>query len=207
MRHEDRMNERNCGEVAKGSIQEVGGFMIFIIMLTRAEIASLDYLLYGRLYIPTSRIDAIYSTRLSQTLQASVAAISNPVSSQRRSLVYSPSQSPSQSETSFANGVDSSNVMLSLQHDTGKWCTEYTWSADDGMWGARVLHNFGRLSNETGVRTAKERVKRVDEEDAMEGGLKGRFSAGAEVYFSAKEKSGGGKYRPSPLRLCDALAH
>ena len=34
--------------------------------------------------------------------------------------------------------------MLSLQHDTGRWCTEYTWSAEDGMWGVRTLHNFGR---------------------------------------------------------------
>jgi len=34
-------------------------------------------------------------------------------------------------------------------------------------------------------------VKRVDEEDAVDGGLKGRMSIGAEVYFSAKEKSAG----------------
>ena len=38
--------------------------------------------------------------------------------------------------------------------------------------------------------------KRVDEEDAMEGGLKGRISAGAEFYLSAKEKSAGGKLVP-----------
>jgi distribution and morphology protein 10 len=31
----------------------------------------------------------------------------------------------------------------------------------------------------------------VDEEDAVEGGLKGRVSMGAEVYFSAKERSAG----------------
>lgn len=30
------------------------------------------------------------------------------------------------------------------------------------------------------------------EEDAVDGGLKGRVSAGAEFYFSAKEKSAGG---------------
>lgn len=35
-------------------------------------------------------------------------------------------------------------------------------------------------------------LKRVDEEDAVEGGLKGRVSAGAEFYFSAKERSAGG---------------
>ena len=42
------------------------------------------------------------------------------------------------------------------------------------------------------------RMKRIDEEDAMEGGLKGRISAGAEIYFSAKEKSAGGHTHPHP---------
>jgi len=86
------------------------------------------------------------------------------------------------------------NVMMLLQHDTGRWSTEYTWSADDGMWGARVLHNFGRLAGEEDDRERNTvgGEKRVDEEDAMEGGLRGRFSAGAEVYVSLKEKSAGG---------------
>jgi len=86
--------------------------------------------------------------------------------------------------------------MFSLQHDIGKWCTEYTWSAEDGMWGVRVLHNFGRLSNsvepsEDSSSSTGPRPKRVDEEDATGGGLKGRVSAGAEFYISAKEKSAG----------------
>lgn len=96
-----------------------------------------------------------------------------------------------------------SNIMFSLQHDTGKWCTEYTWSVEDGMWGIRGLHNFGKLGNpsETAdeidksvstVQGARSEMKRIDEEDAMEGGLKGRLSAGAEFYFSAKERSAGG---------------
>ena len=85
--------------------------------------------------------------------------------------------------------------MMYLQHDTGRWSTEYTWSADDSMWGARVLHNFGRLAGEEDDRERNTSVggeKRIDEEDAMEGGLRGRFSAGAEVYVSLKEKSAGG---------------
>lgn len=89
------------------------------------------------------------------------------------------------------------NIMFSLQHDIGKWCTEYTWSAEDGMWGVRVLHNFGRLGNsaepsEDSSSSIGSRPKRVDEEDATGGGLKGRVSAGAEFYISAKEKSAGG---------------
>jgi distribution and morphology protein 10 len=87
--------------------------------------------------------------------------------------------------------------MFNLQHDTGRWCTEYTYSAEDSMLGIRLLHYFGKLAptspsgsavDGTGIKMKK----RIDEEDAMEGGLKGRISADAEIYFSAKEKSAGG---------------
>ncbi|KIY73417.1 mitochondrial distribution and morphology protein 10 [Cylindrobasidium torrendii FP15055 ss-10] len=133
-----------------------------------------DYLMYGRLYIPTGRLDALYSTRLSPTLQGIVAAISEPPLTVRQN--------------------DPSNVMFSLQHDVGKWCSEYTYSAEDGMVGVKVLHNFGRLASaavEDDVSGRGEQVRRIDEEEATEGGLKGRISAGAEMYFSAKEKSAG----------------
>lgn len=118
-------------------------------------------------------------------MQALVAAISDP-----------PSNIPS--ELRDRNG-DPSNIMLNLQHDVGKWCTEYTWSAEDGMWGVRVLHNFGRLgmsdvAEDSGGKGDRVKVKRVDEEDAVEGGLKGRVSIGAELYFSAKERSAGGEF-------------
>ncbi len=148
----------------------------------------IDYLLYGRIYIPTGRLDALGSTRLTPTLQGMVAAISDP-------------RTPISSEKSRTHPT-SSNVMFSLQHDTGKVCTEYTWSAEDGMWGVRSLYNFGRIgshpdSAEEGEKnghassSGRRKVKRVDEEDAMEGGLKGRVSVGGEFYFSAKEKSAG----------------
>ncbi|KAJ6599271.1 mitochondrial distribution and morphology protein 10 [Mycena vulgaris] len=131
-----------------------------------------DYLLYGRFYLPTGRLDALYSTRLTPTLQALVAAISHP---------------PSNLPTDIGGrGANVSNLIVNLQHDVGKWCTEYTWSADDSMWGVRVLHNFGKLRH-----AWRHGLKRVDEEDAVEGGLKGRVSAGAEFYFSAKERSAG----------------
>ena len=152
---------------------------------------SLDYIMYGRLYIPTGRLDALYSIRLSPTLQTTVAAISD-----RRSNATS---SFSQHVRSSQGGLGLSNLMLSIQHDTGRWCSEYTWSADDNMLGVRVLRNFGKLvaeSEDAAEDRSTWRVegrKRVDEEDAMEGGLKGRLSAGAEFYFSAKEKSAGGE--------------
>ena len=143
-----------------------------------------DYLLYGRIYVPTGRLEALYSTRLSSTWQASIAAISDP----RYSL---------QTLEKARGGSSPSNMLFRLQHSTGKWCSEYTWSADDQMWGVQCMHNFGKLasSNDAPGEATKvdSRTKRVDEEDAMEGGLKGRISAGAEFYFSAKEKSAGGE--------------
>jgi distribution and morphology protein 10 len=75
------------------------------------------------------------------------------------------------------------------------------------MWGVRVLHNFGKLASpsggdgsmEEGDKTSSvvssgngQELKRIDDEEPVEGGLKGRVSAGAEFYFSAKEKSAGG---------------
>jgi mitochondrial distribution and morphology protein 10 len=156
-----------------------------------------DYLLYGRLYVPTGRLDALYSTRLSSTLQALVAAISDPRADLKQSQSTRTASSPS-------------NIMFNLQHDTGRWCTEYTYSAEDSMLGVRLLHNFGKLAPTSPSGSAVDeldrsatsragsaggsrvKMKRIDEEDAMEGGLKGRISAGAEIYFSAKEKRAGG---------------
>lgn len=157
-----------------------------ILRTILTDIIRIDYLLYGRFYLPTGRLDALYSTRISPTLQALVAAISDP-----------PSNVPAELR---GRSGDVSNIMLNLQNDVGKWCTEYTWSAEDGMWGVRVLHNFGRLgvppveaSDDNEKAKSRVGVKRVDEEDAVEGGLKGRVSVGAELYFSAKERSAGGQ--------------
>ena len=72
------------------------------------------------------------------------------------------------------------------------------------MWGVRVLHNFGRLGSapeSSEESTSNPRPKRVDEEDATGGGLKGRVSAGAELYVSAKEKSAGGNFVFVPLNI------
>lgn len=150
-----------------------------------------DYLMYGRIYVPTGRLEAIYSTRLSPTWQTQIAAISDP----RYSL---------NSAERYPSGTSPSNVLLKLQHGTGRWCTEYSWSAEDQMWGIQCMHNFGKLGTShdapDDTSKTKSKVKRVDEEDAMEGGLKGRISAGAEFYLSTKEKSAGGQ--PSPYLHC-----
>jgi mitochondrial distribution and morphology protein 10 len=143
--------------------------------------------MYGRLYIPTGRLDALYSTRLGATLQALIAAISAP---------------PLNAHPDYhGNRTGSiSNIVFSLQHDVGKWCTEYTYSAEDGMCGIKLLHNFGKLGEPVGTLEESDvaprqhvGVKRVDEEEPIEGGLKGRVSIGTELYVSAKERSAGGQ--------------
>ena len=96
--------------------------------------------------------------------------------------------------------------MINVQHDVGKWCTEYSWSAEDEMWGIKFLHNFDRLGSLGDVDEGGTRLrglKRVDEEEPVEGGLRGRVSIGGEVYFSAKEKSAGGEFSaniPNPYK-------
>src|SRR3979490_153047 len=146
--------------------------------------------MYGRLYIPTGRLDALHSTRLSPKLQAIVAAISYPRSSAMTSTTHRLHNNQA--------GPGLCNLMLSLQHDSGRWRSDYTGGADDALLGIQVLHNFGKLSaeSEDGEDLPTWRTegrKRVNEEEAMEGGLKGRLSVGAELYFSAKEKSAGGE--------------
>lgn len=196
-----------------------------------------DYLLYGCMHVPTSRLDALFTTRLSPTWQFFATAIS-----------LAPKTFPSSSSTSELNHSTSSgliagptNLQMTLQRDTGKWCTEYSYSADDSLWGFRFLHNFGsggkenspsfhkdQAVNETlGIKennilvsneesslesesmsslngnaniTKSEKLERVDDQisssldsdhTTVGGGLRGRFSAGAEMFFSAAEKSAG----------------
>ncbi len=87
------------------------------------------------------------------------------------------------------------------------------------MFGARGLYNFGWMNQVVGVGLGDGESRgggeldgkegmRIDEEEMMEGGLRGRFSAGGEVYFSARQRSFGSEwtfpYNPSktsPLSL------
>jgi distribution and morphology protein 10 len=69
------------------------------------------------------------------------------------------------------------------------------------MFGMRGLYNFGwrpdqhahELEIDAAASSLGEEGKRIDEEEMMEGGLRGGFSAGGEVYFSAKQRSFGGR--------------
>ena len=70
------------------------------------------------------------------------------------------------------------------------------------MFGLRGLYNFGWQDSQPEVVSSDVGENgvnpRIDEEEMMEGGLRGRFSAGGEVYFSARQRSFGSE--PLPLR-------
>ncbi|KAK1925919.1 putative mitochondrial distribution and morphology protein 10 [Papiliotrema laurentii] len=167
------------------------------VFLAGRRIEGRDYLLYSRLHLPSLHLSGLATTRLTPTLQAHLAFLSQPSPPTPRASSSSPTpnhiRQPSESSAPAPPPVPG-NVLLSLQHDTGRYSGEYTYSAQDGMFGVRGLYNFGYLSGvseEVKGQVEDEGGRRVDEEEMMEGGLRGRFSAGGEVYFSAKQRSFG----------------
>lgn len=180
-----------------------------------------DYLLYGCMHIPSARVDALITTRLSPSWQLLATAISmpprNPLGLSSHAS-YTHIAEKSGDGSANAGGTPqpaaiagpppgSTNLHINLQRDTGRWFTEYSYSVDDGLLGFRLLHNLGQvdLSDSGGNGGAaganglsleeQGRRQRVDEESGLEsvagGGLQGRFSVGAEMFFSPLEKSAG----------------
>ncbi|WVO18603.1 mitochondrial distribution and morphology protein 10 [Cryptococcus depauperatus] len=168
------------------------------IWLGGKRIEGRDYLFYSRLHLPSLHLSGLATTRLTPTLQAHLAFLSQPAPpspTRPTSPQTPPSHSRQLSEPSTPNPPPTpGNVFFTLQHDTGRYCGEYTYSAQDGMFGIRGLYNFAwqveSAKTEPKVEDEKE-GRRIDEEEMMEGGLRGRLSAGGEVYFSAKQRSFG----------------
>ncbi|THH03589.1 hypothetical protein EW145_g6161 [Phellinidium pouzarii] len=196
---------KNSGDVRFKDVVE--RFMVFGVpkkpegkseeWLAGRRVDTRDYLLSGLFYIPSGQLDAFYTTRWSATTQASIACILMPPTS----------PTPGANAPSSLNSSDA--MLVSLQHDTGRWGTEYTLQTEPGgsMIGIRTLRNFGKAgyADDSGGAGGEgpSSLKRVDEEDAMEGGLKGRLSAGAELYLST-EKSAGGSPSPTSQMLVSA---
>ncbi|GAA5950970.1 hypothetical protein JCM3765_004644 [Sporobolomyces pararoseus] len=186
-----------------------------------------DYLLYGRLYAPSPRLDGLYVHRISTTTQLLVSLITVPSPTPPITLSWqNDDPSLSTSATTASNNANSnsssssatasrlSELELKLQQDTGRWSTEYSYAVGDGMWGARGLYNFGKwgkgiVHNQTiqssslpssdpttpatpASNSSSSREGTIDDEEGETStGLKGRWSAGGEVYFSAQERSAG----------------
>ncbi|ORY39257.1 hypothetical protein BCR35DRAFT_323000 [Leucosporidium creatinivorum] len=167
--------------------------------LAGKRVEKTDFLLYGRLYAPSPRLDALYIHRLTPTLQTLVSLISVPSPLPTPQLTWQLPDDPS-APPAAPNPPPSSERLseleIKLMQDTGRWSGEYSYAVGDSMWGARGLYNFGKWGGGQAAGTgsgddeaSRERV--VDEEEEMSTGLKGRWSAGGEVFFSAQERSGG----------------
>ncbi|CDR88130.1 related to MDM10-mitochondrial morphology and inheritance component [Sporisorium scitamineum] len=207
-----------------------------------------ECLVYGCMHVPSARLDALWTRRMSPTWQLIVTAVSTPpkyplnalrsaalatqsaygsmggaggksgtasLESSQHGFASTAQQTSTAAAAQDGYGLGppgSTNLQLTLQRDTGRWFTEYSYSVDDALWGFRVLHNFGAPtdatsttpattsnSNTDGVEnTAPARIgtpttsPRINSEDTdAASGLRGRFSAGAEVFISTVEKSAG----------------
>ncbi|KAF3930588.1 hypothetical protein ABW19_dt0204549 [Dactylella cylindrospora] len=78
-----------------------------------------DTLIYGRMYLPASTLEALYLRRLAPTRQIKISAVSN---------------------SRLPNG---GTILALLQQDNGKYSTEYLYSTDVALIGVRGLYNFG----------------------------------------------------------------
>ncbi|EWC48537.1 mitochondrial distribution and morphology protein 10 [Drechslerella stenobrocha 248] len=120
-----------------------------------------DTLLYGRMYLPASTLEALYLRRLAPTRQLKILAVSN---------------------SRLPNG---GTILAQMQQDNGKWSTEYLYSTDVALIGMRGLYNFGFDPRKAAAATSS---KTAALDPRM---MAGRFSAGAEVYYGILNKSGG----------------
>ena len=134
-----------------------------------------ETLAYGRLYLPMSMLEALVMRRLSPTLQWQMSAVSG-------------------------QALRSGGTVLSmLQYDVGRYGVEGLASSDGGLLGVRGLYNFG---GDVAHLDASREKKAQDQGGGGGGGtgagnngerdrIHGRFSAGAELYYGALNKSGG----------------
>lgn len=120
-----------------------------------------DTLLYGRLYLPTSALEALYLRRISPTRLLRLNCVSN---------------------SSLPSG---GTVLATLQNDYGKYSTEYLFSTDSSLLGVRGLYNFGYDPRHPEHQPSSRLPAHPWDHQ------NGRLSAGAEAYFSPLNKSGG----------------
>jgi distribution and morphology protein 10 len=120
-----------------------------------------DALLYGRFYLPTSTLEALYLRRLTPTRLFRLSCVS---------------------DGSLPNG---GTVLAQLQNDFGKYSTEYLFSTDAALIGFRGLYNFGYDPRYPEKQPSSRPPSHPWDHQS------GRLSMGGEVYFSPVNKSGG----------------
>jgi distribution and morphology protein 10 len=128
-----------------------------------------ESLLYGRLYLPQSQLEALLVRRLSPAFQAQFSAVSGQ---------------------HLRNGGTALGL---LQYDVGRYALEGLASTDGGLLGFRGVYNFG------GDLGSKKHTSSSSTENGNgQGGgngdkerIYGRFSTGGEIYYGTLNKSGG----------------
>ncbi|KAI5814611.1 mitochondrial distribution and morphology protein 10 [Pyronema omphalodes] len=78
-----------------------------------------DALMYGRMFLPSGTLEALYLRRIGASKQVRVTAVS---------------------DSKLKHG---GTILAMLQQDTGKWSSEYLYSTDVALLGWRGLWNFG----------------------------------------------------------------
>ncbi|KAL7917627.1 hypothetical protein ACQKWADRAFT_306294 [Trichoderma austrokoningii] len=123
-----------------------------------------ESLLYGRLYLPQSQLEALLVRRLSPAFQAQFSAVSGQ---------------------HLRNGGTALGL---VQYDVGRYALEGLASTDGGLLGFRGVYNFG------GDLSSKKHTSSSTAENGGNGDrerIYGRFSTGGEIYYGTLNKSGG----------------
>ncbi|KAL1921534.1 uncharacterized protein VTP21DRAFT_11250 [Calcarisporiella thermophila] len=134
-----------------------------------------DYLIYGRMFLPTGTLETLYTRRISPQSRYFITAISNP------------------------RPKEPSYLTTQLQYDNGKYCSELFFSTDAYLFGLRGLYNFGKGNTprphlgDDASKTHEAMQVNTESESSHESENRGggQWSAGGELYFAAKDKSGG----------------
>ena len=122
-----------------------------------------DALLYGRLYLPSNTLEAMYLRRLTPNRLLRLNCVS---------------------DSTLPSG---GTILAQLQNDYGKYSTEYLYSTDSSLLGFRALYNFGY---DPRLPLSEQHVSHSPPRHPWDH-QNGRLSAGAEAYFSPLNKSGG----------------
>ena len=122
-------------------------------------------LLYGRLYLPQSLLEALVVKRFSSGLQLQLRAVSSKA---------------------LRNG---GSLLGLAQYDVGKYAVEGLASSDGGLLGLRGVYNFGGDAKEPHQNGSPEPASNGNGADRER--IYGRFTAGGEIYYGTLNKSGG----------------
>jgi mitochondrial distribution and morphology protein 10 len=137
-----------------------------------------DTLYYGRMYLPASKLEAMYIRRASPAWQYIFSFVSD----------LKPGQGSAVSPVKWSLLIQ---VTAQFQRDVGKYSTEYIVSSDDLLIGFRGLWNFGgdpRISESTDLTPSS---MSNDADDLLTPPINGRLSAGLEMYYGLLNKGGG----------------